>query len=169
MIEYTIRPAGPDDLDQIWALVRRAVAKMNAEGSEQWGEDYPTRAHYADDIRRGELICAVTPQGRVLGAACASMAPEESYAEVPWAASGPALVVHRAAVDPEVQRAGVAAALMGYAEDLARRGGAAAMHVDTYSKNGKMQGLFRKLGFVQRGEIHLHGRELGYPAFEKEL
>lgn len=169
MMEYTIRTAVPADLESLWPMVRRAVAKMNAEGSEQWGEDYPLPEDYAADIQRGELLAAVDTEGRVLGVACATMAEEANYAHVPWAVAGPAMVVHRMAVDPDIQRSGVACALFLRAEELAREQGAAAMHVDTYSKNVKMQGLFRKLGFQRRGEIRLHFRELPFPAFEKVL
>lgn len=166
MKDYTIRPAVPADLDQIWDLVRRAVVKMNAEGSEQWGEDYPLRRDYEADIARGDLICAATVEGRVLGAACVNQNEDPTYAGVSWTVPGPAVSVHRAAVDPEVQRQGVARALLTRAVELAQEAGVASMRVDTYSKNEKMQALFRSLGFVQRGEIRLHLRDLPFPAFE---
>ena len=50
MIE--IRPARAEELDAVWLLVRRAVAHMNELGNPQWGEDYPTRDFYADDLAR---------------------------------------------------------------------------------------------------------------------
>ena len=56
MIE--IRPARAEELDVVWLLVRRAVAHMNELGNPQWGEDYPTRDFYADDLARGELYAA---------------------------------------------------------------------------------------------------------------
>ena len=56
MIE--IRPARAEELDAVWLLVRRAVAHMNELGNPQWGEDYPTRDFYADDLARGELYAA---------------------------------------------------------------------------------------------------------------
>lgn len=169
MLDYTIRPAVSGDLDSLWPMVRRAVAKMNAEGSDQWGPDYPLPEDYADDIRRGELIVAAAPDGRILGAACPTTAPEESYAAIDWTVPGPAMVIHRMVVDPEVQRSGIALALFQHAEALARAQGIPVIHVDTYSENQKMQGLFRKLGFERRGEIRLHFRDLPFPAFEKVL
>ena len=79
------------------------------------------------------------------------------------------LVIECMAVDPALQRGGVASALLTYAEDWARARGIPVFHADTYCKNRKMQALFRKRGFVQRGEIHLPGRSLPFPAFEKLL
>ena len=55
MSGLTIRPARPEELEAVWALVGRAVAHMNAQGNPQWGADYPTRALYAGDLARGEF------------------------------------------------------------------------------------------------------------------
>lgn len=169
MLDYTIRPAVPTDLDSLWPAVVRAVAAMRAEGNTQWGDDYPISDDYAEDIGRGELIVAAAPDGRVLGAACASVAPEPLYVDVDWTIPAPAMVVHRMVVDPEVQRGGVARALFQYAEDRARTQGVPTIHADTSCKNEKMQRLFQKLGFVRRGEIHIPGRPLLFPVFEKLL
>ena len=71
MIE--IRPARAEELDAVWLLVRRAVAHMNELGNPQWGEDYPTRDFYADDLARGELYAARSG-GVLAGAACINTA-----------------------------------------------------------------------------------------------
>ena len=165
---FTIRLAGPSDLPALWALVERAVAHMNSLGNPQWGSDYPTRALYAADQAAGELYVALNPQGRLLGCACINGRESPEYAAVAWSAS-PAYSVHRLAVDPEAQRKGVATALMAHAETLARRAGVPALHVDTYTRNGRMQALFYKRGFRKVGEISLHGRPEPYPCFEKIL
>ena len=73
------------------------------------------------------------------------------------------------AIDPAFQRHGVGSALFAFAEGAARRRGIAAMRIDTYSLNDRMQALIRKMGFTKVGEIHLHGRPLTYPCFEKAL
>ena len=168
-LTFTIRPAVPEDLDPLWAMVGRAVARMNTRGNEQWGEDYPTRAHYVGDIISGRLWVAAGPRGQVYGAALITDEEEESYRAVDWAIPGPAVVLHRMAVDPNVQRSGVGAALFRHAEALARDMGIPVMHIDTYGKNQAMQALILSRGFVKRGEIHLHGRPLAFPCFEKVL
>lgn len=167
-LNLSIRLAEPGDLDTLWPMVQRAVAKMNAGGSEQWGDDYPTRAHYAADAAAGTLWVAAGAAG-ICGAAMMTDAKEASYRDVAWEIAGPALVIHRMAVDPDLQRAGVGTALFRHAEELARARGIPAMHIDTYGKNAAMQALILSRGFVLRGEIHLHGRPLPFPCFEKVL
>ena len=71
--EVTIRPAHREELEEIWAMVGRAVAHMNQLGNPQWGEDYPTRDFYAGDIDRGELYAAVM-DGKLAGVACINTA-----------------------------------------------------------------------------------------------
>ncbi len=163
-----VRMACPQDLEQVWALVRRAVAHMNALGNPQWGADYPTMDFYREDIRRGELYAAFV-DGTLAGAACVNTAEAPEYTAVPWTAAPPAVVIHRMAVDPAFQRTGVGRALFRFAEEEARRRGLSAMRIDTYSLNHRMQALIRSQGFMQVGEIHLHGRPLTYPCFEKNL
>lgn len=164
-----IRPARPEELDEIFALVRRAVIHMNAAGNPQWGEDYPTRGHYAQDLARGELYGAYSPAGALLGAACINTDQAPEYAAVAWRVPGPAVVIHRMAVDPDQQRQGVGRAFFRFAEELARSRGVPALHIDTYGKNDRMQALILSCGFTRTGEINLHGRPLKYPCFEKVL
>lgn len=166
-----IRPAAAGDLDEIWALVGRAVAHMNALGNPQWGSDYPTRGHYAADIARGELYAAADSAGAIIGVVCLNSEEAPEYAPLPWRHTGPAMVIHRMAVDPAAQRQGVASALFSFAEELARAGGLAAIHADTYARNTRMQSLFLRLGYRQVGTVQFNRphRGEGYPCFEKSL
>ena len=163
-----IRLARAEDLDTVWALAQRAVAWMNGQGNPQWGQDYPTRSLYAGDVERGELYAAWAGE-QLLGVACINTDQSFEYTAVNWKIPGPAMVVHRMAVDPGAQGQGVGGSLLAHAEALARQRGLPVMHVDTYSQNTRMQRLILRHGFCRRGEIHLHGRPLPYPCFEKVL
>ena len=63
----TIRPAVPDDLAHIMAIVERAVDEMNHRGNPQWGPGYPSLAHYAGALAEGSLY--VAEDGALLGCA----------------------------------------------------------------------------------------------------
>ena len=60
-------------------------------------------------------------------------------------------------------------ALIVFAEAEGRRRGIAVMRIDTYYLNDRVQALICKMGFSEVGGIHLHGRPLTYPCFEKAL
>lgn len=166
-----IRLARPEDVDAVWALVQRAAAHMQALGNPQWGEDYPTHAHYAADQARGELYVAVDGNGAILGAACFNQEQAPEYAPLPWAVPGPAMVLHRLAVDPAAQRRGVGRSFFRFGEAMARRLGLRSFHLDTYARNDRMQALIRSQGFAQVGTVHFdrEGRPDGFPCFEKVL
>ena len=139
---------------------------MNAMGNPQWGRIIPTRPLYAGDIardstssaRRGLRLRRLHQSDGGRGVCPHSLAVFR-----------PVVSVHRLAVDPAAQRQGAATALLTFAEALARQNGIAALHVDTYARNDRMQALFRKQGFQVRGEIRLHGRPEPFFCFEKIL
>ena len=163
-----LEPARMEELEPIWSLVGRAVVHMNALGNPQWGEDYPTADFYREDIRRGELYAAYVG-GTLAGVACINTSEAPEYAAMPWTTTPPAVVIHRMAIDPAFQRQGVGRAFFRFAENLARQRGLTALRIDTYSLNHRMQALIQSQGFCRVGEIHLHGRPLTYPCFEKRL
>lgn len=176
-----IRLAAEQDLDQIWALADRAITHMHALGNPQWGEDYPTAAHYAADIEHGELFVVIASDAdannvstsirRILGVACINTDQSPEYAPLPWSIPEPAMTIHRMAVDPDAQRQGVASALFAFAEELARKQGIPTLHMDTYAQNERMQALVKGRGYLYVGEVSFSRpeRPLTYPCFEKVL
>ena len=176
-----IRLAAVGDLDEIWAMVGRAIEHMHAIGNFQWGEDYPTREFYAQDIARGELYVAYTniasatdanaTDEMILGVACINTDQSPEYAPLPWRIPEPAMSIHRMAVDPLVQRQGVASALFAFAEELARSQSIPTLHMDTYAQNERMQALVTGRGYQKVGEVHFgrDARPLMYPCWEKVL
>lgn len=169
MNDLSIRPAAPGELDAVWALVGRAVADMNRRGNPQWGSAYPAREHYAAALDRGELYAAADGAGRIVGCAVFNTDEEPAYAALPWTLPGPAMVIHKLAVDPAAQRQGVASALFAFCEALARAAGLHTLRVDTYSLNTRMQALILRQGFSPVGEVHFPVNPLPYPCFEKAV
>lgn len=166
MDKLEIRPARMEDLDAVWALVKRAVAGMNAQGNPQWGPDYPLPDDYEADIAAGTLFAAWL-EGTLAGVACLSTDQAPEYAPLSWSTRGEALVIHRMAVDPPFQGRGIGGALFRRAWEETRRQGLEALRVDTYSLNGPMQRLILRHGFRRVGEVHFGKRPLPFPCFEK--
>lgn len=167
---YRIRTVRPEELDRVWALVQAAVAHMNAGGSFQWGEDYPAREDFAAALAAGELYAACGEADAILGVVVLNTWEEPVYSTLEdWRVPGPALVIHKMAVDPAVQGKGVAGALFTFAVGLAAERGLRSLRGDTYTENETMQHLFRRFGFRQVGHVHFPGRPLPFPVYEKVL
>ncbi|MCR5888250.1 GNAT family N-acetyltransferase [Hymenobacter sp. J193] len=164
-----IRLATEADLSAIIQLVQRVVPLMHAAGNFQWAASYPNEAVFREDISRQQLwVAEHAGQVRAIAALTTDQDPE--YAQADWDAAEPAIVTHRLAVDPAAQGLGMAAALLGQAEELARQRGLRSLRVDTNSENQATQRLFPKLGYRFAGEITLAFRPgLRFFCYEKRL
>jgi GNAT superfamily N-acetyltransferase len=166
-----IRKATEADLDRIMDLIVRVVRNMRAEGIDQWNDDYPIRSDFRADILAGELYLDESdeePRG-IRGVVCINQVEPEEYRAASWSREGPAVVIHRLAVNPDFRRRGVAAGFFGLAEDQARRNGCLYLRSDTYSRNAKMNALFVRQGYARAGDIRFKGRVEVFHCYDKSL
>jgi ribosomal protein S18 acetylase RimI-like enzyme len=164
-----IRLAAQNDIPALMALMRRIVPLMLAAGNLQWDASYPNEEVFQQDIALGQLWVAEI-DSNVAGVAAVTMDQEPEYAEADWDFAEKAIVVHRLAVDTVFRGAGVAAALMQKAEEIAADRGIAVVRVDTNTENAATQRLFPKLGYRLAGEIALSIRPgLRFLCYEKRL
>ncbi|MBG9784817.1 GNAT family N-acetyltransferase [Shouchella lehensis] len=166
-----IRKAMKQDLVKIEEMAIRATKKMNAEGSDQWDKHYPTIAHFTKDLQLGTLF-VYEQDGIVVGSITIdqSFAPEYANASLRWSEQQQfAGTFHRLLVDPNARKAGIAGALIAFAENLSHHKGLTAMQVDTYSLNEKAQQLFQKYGYEKVGTLQFPEKEAIFFGFEKQL
>jgi GNAT superfamily N-acetyltransferase len=164
-----VRLGRQEDVPALMALVRRVVPLMRAQGNFQWDDQYPNAAAFERDADQGWLWIAEV-EGQVAGAAAITTEQEPEYAEVGWDPAERAVVVHRLLVDPAFRGQGLAAALLGQAETVARAWGIAVLRVDTNRENAATLRLFPRLGYAFAGEIGLGFRPgLRFNCYEKRL
>ncbi len=169
------RPAQEGDIPAIVEIVAQARAWMDANGIDQWTEDYPAAADYRDDMARGE--CYVLTCGGQTGAVFTLYArPEESYAAITdgkWGGGdAPYASVHRCAVAAQWRGSGLAGEMAAAWGVLARAQGLGWLRIDTHKKNKAMLGLLRKSGFQYRGNVLVGAAPPHDPrrvAYEKRL
>jgi GNAT superfamily N-acetyltransferase len=165
----TIRLATREDIPALMELLLQVVPLMRATGNLQWDASYPNADVFERDIELGQLWVAEI-DGAVAAVAALTTDQEPEYAQVGWDIEEAAVVVHRLAVDPRFRGAGLAAALMKKAEEVALQRGISVLRVDTNTKNEATQRLFPKLGYVLAGEIGLGFRPgLSFFCYEKRL
>jgi ribosomal protein S18 acetylase RimI-like enzyme len=163
------RLATHNDLPALMTLLRRVVPLMIASGNLQWDESYPNETVFLRDIGLQQLWVAQADMS-IAGVAAITTDQEPDYTQVGWDIEEPAIVVHRLAVDPSFQGAGVASALMQKAEQVAAERGITILRVDTNTQNQATQRLFPKLGYQLAGEIGLKFRPgLRFFCYEKRL
>ena len=151
------RPAQEGDIPAIVEIIAQARAWMDANGIDQWTQEYPVAADYREDMSRGECY-VLTCAGQVGAVFTLFTRPEPAYAAITdgkWSADEPYASIHRCAVAAQWRGAGLASEMAAAWEALGRELGMGWLRIDTHKKNKAMQGLLRKSGFQYRGNVLL--------------
>jgi hypothetical protein len=161
-----VRKAVADDLPKILEIYTYAREYMAAHGNpNQWGgTNWPPEDLIRDDIKRGKsYVCE--NDGKVVGVFYFDQGKdiEPTYLNIEdgeWMSDEPYGVIHRIASDGTTR--GVGAFCFNWALQQCGH-----LRVDTHPDNIPMQKLVAKLGFEQRGIIHVV--EDNYPRYAYEI
>ncbi len=148
------RPAEARDLDAVMDVVaqaRRAIARL---GIDQWQDGYPEREVIEADIARG-IGYVFENEGAIAGYLALAPSPEPVYERIDgaWLANGEYLTVHRSCASDACRGRGLGAAMLAFAEELARSRGVASVRADTHRGNAVMRHLLEKRGFTYCGTV----------------
>lgn len=157
----------PTELPRLIELKDLCIARMRAEGIDQWDEVYPSDAIIERDRLAGTLH--VTRRGtHILGCVTLDTSHDPLWAGMAWfIPSARSAAVHRLMVDPAAQRRGLARQLMADAERRARELGFLAVHLDCFMANPAALALYERLGYRRVGTAQM--RKGPFVGFEKVL
>jgi ribosomal protein S18 acetylase RimI-like enzyme len=127
-----IRPAGPQDLAAVEAIVRSAYAPYVPL---IWREPGPMLDDYAASIGQGHVYL-LSDEGGISGIIV--LIPEER-----------AMLLDNVAVRPDAQGRGHGRTLIGFAERMARERGLGAIRLYTNEAMTENVALYGRLGFVE--------------------
>lgn len=131
MKDFTIRRAGPNDLDALQRVFVRAYAPARASLP-----DLPdVTGGLAGDIRDNTVLVAVRDRALVGG--------------VVLDLSGPKALLANLAVDPDYGGHGLGRRLVSVAEDAARGSGATSLYLTTHRDLARTLSLYRRLGWIE--------------------
>ncbi|MBO5351884.1 MAG: GNAT family N-acetyltransferase [Lachnospiraceae bacterium] len=169
-----IRKAAVQDIPEIMNIIRDAQASIKRLGISQWQNGYPNETSFAKDIAEG-ISYVYEEDGEIVATAAIFCAPEPDYAVIydgEWKTNGGYGVIHRVAVKKEAKRAGYAAKMIAYAEELTKEAGYGSLRMDTHEGNVPMRTFLKKQGFEECGMIYLSNEGSGdnkRVAYEKVL
>jgi len=93
-----INLVSPEEIDAVMVLVKGAIEKMHRNGIQQWGEYYPTREIFLEDIAAGSLYTARV-DGSIVGIIGLDENQFSEWKGKDWVdIKGKPLVVHRVCV-----------------------------------------------------------------------
>lgn len=170
-MELTVRQAQPADLEDIQAMYRDLVARMDREGWKIWSDRYPRDA-VGEDIALGRYY--LLQDGPAIAGGFALLSEDCGEGDVPWEEpTVPARYLYRFGVAVEYGGRGVGKLSLERIQDLARSLGAGYLRLFVAYENAPAIGLYEKAGFRcvpgEFGEELANGTRLYEYAFEKKL
>jgi GNAT superfamily N-acetyltransferase len=159
--------AHSEDLPELLALYRAAIARMDEQNIPQWDEIYPSAEVLLADVSSGQMQV-----GRVNGTIAVAFlleeCSEEDYEDAEWRYCDPRFIVlHRLCVHPAFQGKGVARRTMDFLEQAVLDRGLRAIRLDAFSLNPSALRLYESRGYEKAGEIRF--RKGLFYLYEKRL
>ena len=153
MPQPIMRTAVPEDLPAVLAIYDGARRFMAAHGNpRQWNTTWPPEELLKEDIRLGRMLAAeVNGEVAAVFVYFQGVDIDPSYRKIEdgaWAADGVYGVVHRLASSGKYPGMGEFCLNWAFAQCPHQR-------IDTHGDNKPMQKLVTRLGYVQRGIIHV--------------
>ncbi len=156
-----VRPlAARDSFDALTELLHRAYAPLAEQGM-----NFTAAAQTAEVTRRraAQGQCFVAADGATLVGTVTVCGPYDVdtapwTADVPWLREPDTAHFHQFAVAPSHQGHGVGRRLIGACEDWARASGYRRMTLDTALDADVLRRLYRRVGYVDVGQVQWEGR-----------
>lgn len=164
-----IQIANSTHINQIFNTLKSVAADMRKQGIMQWNENYPTLDHVIIDIAN-QIVFIGWIDNELAGVISIDDIQSPEYEKIPWQfTSQKVLVVHRLAVNPQIQKKGVGRQLMDFALNKAITEGYSSIRLDAYSKNERTLRFYENRGYKKRGEIFFPYRDEPFYCFEKAV
>ena len=167
--EKRMRKCGSEDLDRLldfYRLVIRETKDMDQYARWEFGK-HPTEEAIAEYIRQGAMY--VLEEGQELAAAVAvTPCQGADYHGIGWQADlrdDKTAVVHLLAVNPRLQKRGLAKDVMREVIRMAKDRGLKAVRLDALKCNLPAHRLYESLGFQKRGVCRWYAENTGWYDF----
>ncbi|WP_256004067.1 GNAT family N-acetyltransferase [Pedobacter deserti] len=167
-MEYNFREASPNEIDQIWAILDKAIERRKAEGSEQWQDGYPNMEVVRNDISK-QAGYVLTEKDQIVGYVAVLVNDEPAYDNIEgkWLSTGDFVVIHRVGIAESHLGRGLARQMLEHIARFAAERNIHSIKADTNFDNPAMIRTFENAGYVYCGEVLLRGKSRR--AYEKVL
>lgn len=162
------RKATLEEIPQIWEILKAAIQRRKADGSNQWQDGYPNPEVVKSDIEKQAGY--VLTDGEIIVGYCALFINDEpAYQNIEgkWLTNQDFVVFHRVAISEAYLGKGLAKEMMKFIEDFALANQIFSVKADTNFDNFAMMKSFEKAGYVYCGEVYFRGS--ARRAYEKVL
>lgn len=154
-------------IPDVMNIIQEASEHMEANNIPQWDSIYPDRMTFENDIIENTLF-GIFVENVLAGVMVLNCFQDKEYQDIKWKLNdNRPLVVHRLCISPKFQGRGLSKYLMHFAEEYARKNDFISIRLDAFKLNPVSVGLYRKLGYNERGSVNFRKGE--FFVFEKEV
>lgn len=141
--ELAIRPARPEEVETVAAILEEVADWLTARGIDQWRMGDWLRPHIAEGIARGEVYLAELG-GNMVGTVRLQWSDDRTWGAMPDDAG----YVHSLAVRRAYGGRGIGRELLAWAERTAAAAGKAYLRLDCVAWNEALNAYYREAGFA---------------------
>ena len=145
------KPAQPDDLPLVMAILADAAVWLQAKEIDQWPSPLPAHWHQrmADKIGRGEMFTLGIVKNRF---GIVSL----SWADPYWPDDGQAGYVHRMAIRSSMHGQNLGGLILFWAQQQVEKRGRPFLRLDCAAGNGRLRRYYEGQGFTYQSTITDH-------------
>ena len=154
----TLERAKPEELDVCFDIICEGRAFQQEQGFVQWTHAYPGKDLIREDLKAGEGYL-YKMDGQPAGYMYISFDGDPAYQDPTcgWRTDGAYAVVHRIALSRRFAGRGLSGMVFEAIAEMCREKGVPCIRIDTDEKNGRMQHVLEKNGFVRCGHVLFEG------------
>lgn len=163
------QPSQPSETNTIYGILDTCRSDMLNRGIQQWDETYPTLEIVEKDIAAGGMY-SIFQNDELIGVIVMDEKQSPQYEMVNWQLNeAPILIIHRLAINPNLQGSGLGKQAMELAHQFAREHHYKTIRLDAYKGNQSLLNFYSKLGYQSVGEIPLEYTAGPFVCFEKSI
>ena len=145
------RNATPNDIEEIYSIIRTAIDAMEQDNIFQWDDLYPTKEDFQEDVDKSQLYVG-SVNGQIAVVYTLNQKCDKEYENGKWKYKDkPFYIVHRLCVNPTFQNRGIAKSTLLYIEKQLTEMGIHVIRLDVFSNNPFALRLYNSLGYSDVG------------------
>ena len=138
-----------EDIEEILKTINEAKQEMQEENNPQWSEDNYPNCKIPSDIEKENLY--IFKEDNSIKGFIVIEEDKGEYENLVETRKEKSYILHRMTIPKKYRKLGIAQKPMHFAEDLAYKNDVKILKADTEASNSKMNNLFKKLGYEQKG------------------
>jgi len=167
-MNYLFRLASTSEIPLIWDILKQAIKRRKADGSNQWQNGYPNLELIVQDIEK-KVGFVLTEDEIIVGYTAVIINDEPEYEKIKgtWLTNNDFVVFHRIAISEKHLGKGLAQKMIKSIEEYALKNNIYSIKADTNFDNNAMLKIFKKLNYSYCGKVYF--RDSPRQAYEKIL